>query len=645
MANKPSFKDIIRYHFDTIMAKGTGALIAALGVLSLLLITVGALIVAIGGTMLAPLSDGEPQPISFFEAFWMSLMRTLDAGTMGSDEGWGFRIIMLGITIGGIFIVSTLIGILASGLESRLEELRKGRSKILEQGHTLILGWAPQVFTIVQELVYANANQKKAVIAILAEKDKVEMEDELKARITKKGCTKILCRTGSPMDIAEIEIANPYTTKSIIILPPEDTDPDTSVIKTVLAITNNPDRRREPYHIVTHIQKQETQEILKMLGKHDCVQAVVSGDLIARFIAQTTRHVGLSSVYSELFDFEGDEIYMQNEPLLSGKTYRDAALAYDSSCIIGIQKDNGSIMLNPPAQTVIESHDRIIAISEDDDTIILAKDKYSIDEKALNATNVSVHHKPESFLLLGWNSYTDTIIRELDNYVSEGSTMLVLANPSFCAHPETFSKTVINLSHELHRLTLTYKEADTCNRKLLDSIHADSYDHVIVLGYDGIDINHADSKTLVTLLHLRDIAEHDDTPFSIISEMFDVRNRELASITGVDDFVVSNHLISLLMAQLSENKDLLGIYSELFNAEGNEVYLKPITNYIDISREVNFYTCVEAALKKGETAIGYRLASQAHNPAQAYGVITNPLKHEYIKFSEHDKLIVIAEGE
>ncbi len=56
------------------------------------------------------------------------------------------------------------------------------------------------------------------------------------------------------MDPNDLEIASPQSAKSIIILPPEDDDPDCSVIKTILAITNNPNRRPEPYHIVTQIR-------------------------------------------------------------------------------------------------------------------------------------------------------------------------------------------------------------------------------------------------------------------------------------------------------------------------------------------------------------------------------------------------------
>src|SRR5690349_7999077 len=135
------------------MSRGTGALIGGLAVVSLVIIFIAAGIIQIGNFAM----DGESAP-SFAEAAWMSLMRTLDAGTMGGDTGLPFRVVMLGVTLGGIFIVSTLIGILSNGLEDRIEQLRKGRSVVLENDHTLILGWSPQIFNIISELVLANEN-------------------------------------------------------------------------------------------------------------------------------------------------------------------------------------------------------------------------------------------------------------------------------------------------------------------------------------------------------------------------------------------------------------------------------------------------------------------------------------------------------
>jgi len=35
-------------------------------------------------------------------------MRTMDAGTMGGDLGWGFRIMMFIVTLSGVFVIQYL---------------------------------------------------------------------------------------------------------------------------------------------------------------------------------------------------------------------------------------------------------------------------------------------------------------------------------------------------------------------------------------------------------------------------------------------------------------------------------------------------------------------------------------------------------
>ena len=129
-----------------------------------------------------------------------------------------------------------------------------------------MLGWSAQIFTILNELMTANENQANARIVVLAEKDKVDMEDEIRERVEIKGKTRIICRNGSPIDPNDLEITSPHSAKSIIVLPPENNDPDTDVIKTVLAITNNPNRRAEPYHIVTQIRNPKNMDVLKLVG-------------------------------------------------------------------------------------------------------------------------------------------------------------------------------------------------------------------------------------------------------------------------------------------------------------------------------------------------------------------------------------------
>lgn len=631
---KPTFKQQLQYRFDNLMSRGTPAMVGMLFLLSLIIIFAASAALVLTG--FAP--PDEIGHLTFFEAAWLSLMRTLDPGTMGGDTGTGFRFVMLMVTLGGIFIVSALIGVLSNGIEAQMDRLRKGRSQVLETNHTLILGWSAQVFTILNELMIANENQPNARIVVLADKDKVEMEDEIKERVEVKGKTRIICRNGSPIDPNDLEIVSPHAAKSIIVLPPENNDPDTDVIKTVLAITNNPQRRTEKYHIVTQIRDAKNLNVLKMVGEDDHVQAILTGDLIARVVAQTSRQSGLSVVYTELMNFGGDEIYFKHEPALTGKTFGEALLLYEDSCVMGLRKTDGRILLSPPMDSIIGKDDQIFALSADDDTVRLSNPSLiQINEAHIRSSGQPLKPKTEKCLILGWNRSGTTIVHELDHYVPQGSQITVVADIY------GIEKQINTHDGQLKNQELKVLEEETTDRDLLNSLKIEDYDHVIVLAYSTLEPQEADAKTLVTLLHLRDIAESDETPFSIVSEMLDLRNRELAEATQVDDFIVSEHLISLMMSQLSENAELFDVFTDIFDPEGAEIYLKPASDYVALGEPVNFYTVIEAAKRRGETALGYRLNAELKDAARSYGVHTNPKKSSKVTFAAADKVIVIAE--
>jgi hypothetical protein len=223
------------------------------------------------------------------------------------------------------------------------------------------------------------------------------------------------------------------------------------------------------------------------------------------------------------------------------------------------------------------------------------------------------------------------MLRELDEYVATGSDVTVVADvtePSFATYDN---------------LKVAFTRGDTASRAVLESLRVQDYDHIIVLSYATLDAQRADAKTLITLLHLRDMAAHLDADLNVVSEMLDDRNRELAEVTQADDFIVSDKLISLMLSQISENDRLKEVFDTLFSSDGSEIYLRPASDYLVAGASVDFYTVLEAARRRGETAIGYRVAADRHRSDQAYGVVVNPRKSEQRIFAPEDKIIVLAE--
>jgi len=103
--------------------------------------------------------------------------------------------------------------------------------------------------------------------------------------------------------------------------------------------------------------------------------------------------------------------------------------------------------------------------------------------------------------------------------------------------------------------------------------------------------------------------------------------------------VVSNKLVSLMLAQASENDMLGAIFDDLLDEEGSEIYMRPAEDYVAPGATVNFYTITEAARQRGEVAIGY------HRPrpgAKANGIVVNPSKAALVDYQPGDRLIVLA---
>ncbi len=625
----------LRYFFDKTLSKGTKALVMWLAIFTFFLILFFALIYLAMGIRFE--NSGR---LDFWEAFWQSFVRALDPGTVAGDTIWALRIVGVFVTVSGIFILSSLIGILSAGLDTKLEELRKGRSLVITENHTLIIGWSAKIIHIIQQLIVANENQKKASIVILSEKDKTEMEDLIKDKISDRKTTQIICRTGNALEASELKIVNPNEAKSIIILTPENLSEklyDVHVIKSILALTYNKERKKDKYHIVAEIRERDNLDAAETAGG-DEVSLIFSKDVISKITAQTSHQSGLSIIYMDLLAYEGDEIYLQKQPELVGKTYKDLLFAYETSSVIGIKKSSGKIFINPPIDIVFEQNDEVIAISEDDDTVILSgKTKFNIDKDLIidkeAVTSIHIEHN----LILGWNAKAPEIILEIDNYVAEGSETTVIARD----YPDEYL--VKGIQSRLKNQKFDLKVADYSKRDLLLNIDIEKFQNIIILANDDVSVQMADAITLMTLIHLRNISKTINKKFNIISEMFDQKNRELAEVTEADDFIISHDFISRILAQVSETKDIKKILDILFDSEGSEIYLKNVEDYVKTGFEMNFYTVIESASRKGHTAIGYRIVKETYNYEKNYGIRVNPEKSKKIKFSPGDKIIVLAE--
>lgn len=629
MKKKWGMRRRLRYAFDNSMAAGTIALIALLALVSAASITLIAAFVT--AARIAPAGE---EPMGFGESFWSSLMRTLDPGTMGGDQGWSFRLAMLAVTLAGIFIVSALIGVISSGLQDRIEELRKGRSLVIENDHTIILNWSDAIFDVLAQLIIANESRTRPRIVILADQEKIDMEEQISAKVPDPKNSRIICRSGDPTDLLDLGIVNPETSRSIIILSPNAPDPDARVIKSILALVRDPNRRQSAYRIAAEIRDVDNAKVAKVVGGSEA-QLILGDDFISKIVVQSTRQSGVSEVYTELLNFEGCEIYAVEQDAIVGKPFGEALLHYDACSLLGYSDPDGDVHINPPMDSIVAAGSKAILIAEDD-SLVCASQPPPANRKAKRPAYSPTARAPERTLLIGWNRRVPYIIHELSRFVEPGSAIKIGATS------EAIMAKAARLEAASSNLEIEVAAIDMLSRDSIEMLNPQAYDHVLVLG-DGeaMDAQSADTRTIVSLLHLRAICEEAGSDLNIVSELIDVRNLPLAELTQVDDFVVSNKLVSLMLAQASENPFMEQIFTDILDEEGSEIYLRPASQYVSLGRECTFYDVVRIAASRGEVAIGHHLVSRKEEGSA--GIVVNPRKSEVVSYSKDDRIIVFAQ--
>lgn len=619
----PSLRDRLRYRFDNTISRGAVAVVGWLAVATLAAILVAAAVLS----LFVRIDGVKP---SFIESFWVSLLRTLDPGTMGGDLGWGFRITSLLVTFAGLFIVATLIGLISSGIDQKLEGIRKGRTEVLERNHTLILGWSPKLFTVIGELVIANESERHASIVVMAPRDKIEMEDEIRERLgTTK--TRIVCRTGDPASPADLALVHPLRAKSVIVLAPDDETPDARVVKTVLALSRI-DPGFERLRVVAELSDPRHERAL-LASTNGRIATIVSEDVIARITAQVCRASGLSAVYQDLLDYGGDEIYFWGSEQLDGVPFAAAVLGFERSSVLGIRHADGTIALRPPMDTRLAPGDQLVVVAEDDSAIVWTGDGRSV-PAATGTRPAAVPAQPEHTLILGWNGLGARVLRQLDRGVASGSSVLIARDPDLVRDPV--------VSDGLSNLEVEVVDLDTNDPDQLATVVAKRHaDHVMILCYrDAVAADDAEARALLTLVQVRQALsrEPDGAGTSIVTELLDVRDVELAQVANPDDYIVSLSLTALMLAQLSENPELATVFAELFDPDGCELSLRPVGEYVTAGAARTFGDLVAGAAGSGDLALGYRIAARGGTPAS---VRLNPAKSEPVGLGADDQLIVL----
>ena len=547
-----------------------------------------------------------------------------------------------------------MVAFITSVFTAKLDELRRGRSLVLEKDHTLILGFGDRILEVIRELIEANESEPDAAIVILADNDKEEMDNMIRDNISDFVTTRVITRSGVVTKINNLRKVMAANAKSVIIMNsaaswrPEDEKnlADALVLKSIMSIIAVCDGDEHP-PIVCEIHSDRDRNLAENISNGD-VKALNEVSVLSRMIAQLAlSRNGLSVVYSDMVGFDGNEFYFyQPDGGWGGElNFGESLNRFNSSTPMGIHNANGEIILNPPKETPVNDDDELIVFAEDDSTIFYFNDP--VFQPKVNKIPSSVV-KPRShrIALLNWTTKTGIILEKLCSYLPEGSQLCTYVSDKL---PE-MDILKNSLSESYPHINISIKEVDLNDLEKLDELEPQEFDSILILSPGGTTIEEMDAYVISLLIRIRQILISKSKKWpKLITEVMDSDNIDIILNSGVEDFMVSNQFVSQIMAQVSEEPLALDVYDDLFQAEGSELYIKPASFYFDFSEKESltmpYGECVQAAQLRNEVILGLQIHTDQKNRDKMFGIVLIPDKKDEFTIRKEDGLIALAEDE
>ncbi|KAI3695110.1 hypothetical protein L1987_78098 [Smallanthus sonchifolius] len=619
-------------------------------------------LIAFGGLALYAVSDG-----SLAESLWLSWTFVADSGNHADRVGTGPRIVSVSISSGGMLIFAMMLGLVSDAISEKVDSLRKGKSEVIESDHILVLGWSDKLGSLLKQLAIANKSIGGGVVVVLAERDKEEMEmDIAKLEFSFMG-TSVICRSGSPLILADLKKVSVSKARAIIVLAADENadQSDARALRVVLSLTGVKEGLRG--HVVVEMSDLDNEPLVKLVGG-ELIETVVAHDVIGRLMIQCALQPGLAQIWEDILGFENAEFYIKRWPQLDGLRFEDVLISFPDAipCGVKVASEGGKININPNDEYILKEGDEILVIAEDDDTY--SPGPLPEVQRGLFPKKVDPPKFPEKILFCGWRRDIDDMIMVLEAFLAPGSELWMFNEVVEKEREKKLVDGGLDISG-LVNIKLVHRVGNAVIKKHLETLPLETFDSILILADESVEdsIVHSDSRSLATLLLIRDIQSKrlpsNDTSsmplrvssFShsswiremqqasnksiIISEILDSRTRNLVSVTKISDYVLSNELVSMALAMVAEDKQINRVLEELFAEEGNEMCIKPAEFYVYDQEEVCFYDIMIRGRERHEIVIGYRLAT-------AERAIINPVdKDKLVKWSLGDVFVVIALGE
>ena len=572
--------------FDRALLSGSFSAVFMLFAGTAVLIFVASTVVRVSGI------HATRDHLNFVDSMWEILQRAIDPGQLAGEPAWSSRLILLTVTIFGLLLVSTLISIINSSLERRIESARRGRRPVHLHDHVVVIGWNDAASKLMEELAVARIEGVDVSVVVFTDRDPIELLNYITEHIHRED--EIDQNSDTARNVAgwvTVRRANGDNTNDLLtlgridearavicLLDNHSEHGNTRVVLAILAALQLPQaqhrRLENPLQVIAQFDSEEIAErfstrIEKVVAARQdtfggllTLQVITPALVRNKIEVNVVRSRGLSAVYKDLLDFEGDEIYVIPPPQ-SELTF--GTLVPAERCIpIGFVDEFG-VELWPQWDEKANGRS-VIVIGESMNTVRKYMNSVSSSSRKMDIirTGRNKSETPEHYLFIGHNKWLHGLIRELNLVVPSNSTATLL----------------LNTADEVDRLphfagsSIDIVIRSAVNEPLDDDSFAARFDHVIVMADHAVSEDESDSRVLTDVLACRVHLESREShlqPMTVVAELRQRASKHIAAVRMADDLLVSEALAACAMAQFAlypENgavlRHLLGSESPVF---------------------------------------------------------------------------------
>ena len=595
------------------------------------------------------------------------------------------KIVGLFVALGGMMVTALLIEIVGDLVENKMDELRQGKSNVFETNHTVILGWSDKLVPLIRELAFAqkDASRKRSIV-ILAEMNKMDMEERLRRAHIHLHGTLVICRSGDPLLIENlVRVSVSYAQNIVILSQPvrvtisgtfqtlTPSDSDAWVIRSVMTLCemNNKENGIKGF-IVAEVAQLDNEAIIKDIGG-SLVETIVSHAIMGRLMIQCARHPGLASVYHSLLGFEGSEFYFQTWNDIEGVPFREVMLRFSNAIPVGIRRF-GIVHVNPPDAMILKKDDEVLVIAEDFNS-------YKPDRVPgieLDPSNVKINTNlerptPEAILICGWRRDVHDMLRDLDMCVHTGSVVYIFASMPIAKRKHEFLLARFE-EYPLKNLRVEHRVGNPRIKAHLETLPLDDINCILIVSDESTpnDPSVNDSNNVATLVFIRELqyksfanatmrtrSRTNTRTGATMNKAFETKLQRMADINEIIidiwdnrsslflrgvagcEFVLSKELVSMQLAMILENRNVCAVLHELYNSRsGSEITMRSITTCVHPGESVSFFDImVRVRRQKQEIVIGYWLFDSMSGPC-----LNPPDKATPREWKEYDEIIVLT---